>query len=148
MSPSQRNRLITISTMLFGVSIAAGLVLYALSQNINLFYMPEDVQSSKAKIGETIRMGGMVQHGSFKRDEGLNVSFLISDYKYSVKVNYTGMLPDLFREGQGVVVQGKLTSQNNFVAKEVLAKHDEKYMPPQVAKKMSKQELQSSLVQS
>lgn len=136
MTPKQRNRLITFIALGLGLGVAAILVLIALSQNINLFYTPEDVLLDKAQVGQSMRMGGMVVPGSVSRGAQLSVDFEITDFKHNVQVHYQGILPDLFKENQGVVVQGVLMQNNQFRADQVLAKHDEKYMPPQVAKKV------------
>ena len=107
--------------------------LYALRQNINLFYTPTQVISGEAPINHPFRVGGMVKKGSLHRDkESLLVEFIISDFNKEIKLAYTGILPDLFREGQGIVAHGKLDQQGNFKADQVLAKHDENYMPPEV----------------
>jgi len=118
---------------------AIGLVLYALSSNINLFFSPTDIADGKAPQEQRIRAGGMVLDGSVKRDsESLKVEFVLTDYAHNVTVNYEGILPDLFREGQGIVATGKLNESNVFIASEVLAKHDENYMPPEVAEALEK----------
>jgi cytochrome c-type biogenesis protein CcmE len=107
----------------------------ALNENINLFYSPTQVAAGEAPRGHTFRLGGLVAEGSLKREanEGLTVNFEITDSAESITVAYTGILPDLFREGQGIVALGKLDNNGLFVADEVLAKHDENYMPPEVA---------------
>jgi cytochrome c-type biogenesis protein CcmE len=115
-------------------SLAIGLVSYALRGNINLFYPPVDVVSGKAPTGHSIRVGGMVEQGSVRRSEdSLEVSFMLTDYKASVPVVYVGILPDLFGEEQGAVASGMLDSEGVLQATEILAKHDENYMPPEVA---------------
>lgn len=134
MHPIRRKRIITIAIIVLVLSGAIGLVLYALQQNINLFYTPTQIASGDAPTGVNIRAGGMVVKGSVKRDSNtLFVSFNVTDFKHSVHIEYHGILPDLFREGQGIVAQGKLLSNGTFLASQVLAKHDEKYMPPDVA---------------
>jgi len=116
-----------------------GLTMFALSQNINLFYSPTQIASGEAPHNTRIRAGGMVVDGSVVRDQqSLNVTFDITDYDQTVTVHYDGILPDLFREGQGIVAQGELDSNNVFQASEVLAKHDENYMPPEVADALEK----------
>jgi cytochrome c-type biogenesis protein CcmE len=138
MVPKRRNKLLLIVGLLTGVAIIVSLVLYALSQNINLFFSPSDMAQGKAPIEKRIRAGGMVREGSLTRaGDSLKVSFLITDFVEDVNVTYDGILPDLFREGQGIVAQGKLNSQGVFVADEVLAKHDENYMPPEVTQALN-----------
>ena len=112
----------------------SGLAVYALQDNILFFYSPTDVAEhpEKVPVGRTFRIGGLVQQGSVKRDTGLEVHFVVTDGKSSVPVSYSGVLPDLFREGQGVVASGTRGNDGTFTANEVLAKHDEKYMPPEV----------------
>ncbi|MCB1692992.1 MAG: cytochrome c maturation protein CcmE [Pseudomonadales bacterium] len=134
MKSHRRNRLLLVLLAIAGTGTAVGLVLMALNKNINLFYAPAEIVAGNAPVGETIRAGGMVVNGSVKRGKDLDVSFVISDLKSSeVTVRYSGILPDLFREGQGVIARGVLRDDGVFVADEVLAKHDEKYMPPEVA---------------
>ena len=116
-----------------------GLITYALRQNINLFYDPTQIASGEAPLDARIRAGGMVEEGSVIRDpNSLKVEFRITDFNRSVPVEYTGILPDLFAEGQGVVAMGRLTPEGRFVADQVLAKHDENYMPPEVAEALEK----------
>ena len=125
------------------IGIASALVLNALQSNVAFFFTPSQVVVGEAPKDRTFRVGGMVREGSLKRDQ-MTVSFVITDTAKDVRVSYTGILPDLFKEGKGAVVQGKLGSDGHFVATEVLAKHDENYMPPEAqhavdqAKKMSK----------
>lgn len=134
MNPKRKQRLILVLFIVFGVSTAVGLTMFALSQNINLFYSPKQIAAGEAPVDTRIRAGGMVVDGSVKRDpDSLAVSFGMTDYESTVTVQFTGILPDLFREGQGIVAQGKLDSDGVFQAVEVLAKHDENYMPPEVA---------------
>jgi cytochrome c-type biogenesis protein CcmE len=138
MHPKRRNKLLIIVGLLCGVGVIVGLVLYALSQNINLFFSPSDMAQGKAPADQRIRAGGMVREGSLVRaSDSLTVRFVITDFAEDVKVNYTGILPDLFREGQGIVAQGKLNDEGVFLADEVLAKHDEKYMPPEVTQALN-----------
>ena len=133
MHPKRRNKLLLILGLLLGVGVIVGLVLYALSQNINLFFSPSDMVQGKAPTHQRIRAGGMVREGSLVRaPDSLKVRFIITDFVEDVEVDYTGILPDLFREGQGIVAQGKLNDDGVFLADEVLAKHDENYMPPEV----------------
>lgn len=134
MHPVRKQRLYLVLFVALFSSVAIGLVVYALRGNINLFYPPADVVSGKAPIGQSIRVGGMVQKGSVERaDDSLAVSFMLTDYQASVPVVYVGILPDLFGEEQGAVASGVLTSDGVLQATEILAKHDENYMPPEVA---------------
>lgn len=134
MNPKRKQRLFIVMFIVIGVSVAVGLTMYALSQNINLFYSPKQIAAGEAPIDTRIRAGGMVVDGSVKRDtQSLTVHFDMTDYESTVTVKFTGILPDLFREGQGIVAQGKMDAQGVFQAVEVLAKHDENYMPPEVA---------------
>lgn len=112
------------------IGIAAALVLNALNSNIALYVTPTDVAAGKAPSGQAFRIGGMVKGGSLRRDN-LTVHFVVTDMAREIPVSYTGILPDLFKEGKGAVVQGRLGADGNFTASEVLAKHDENYMPPQ-----------------
>ncbi len=133
MSPKQKQRLMVTLIGLTGIGGAAGLVLYALSQNINLFYTPTDVANGQVEMAERFRLGGMVIEGSVIRAKELKISFKLTDYQNNIDVEYKGILPDLFREGQGIVAMGQLKNKKCFIASEVLAKHDENYMPPEVA---------------
>lgn len=145
MNPRRQKRLLTVSAIVVVVGAAIGLMLYALNQNIDLFYTPSEIIEGKQigqstvipQVGQRLRIGGMVVPGSVKRDdETLAVSFDLVDTGPIVRVSYEGLLPDLFREGQGIVATGVLSSVNHIVAHEVLAKHDEEYMPPDLAEKM------------
>ena len=118
------------------LGVSAFLVFRALDSNLSYFYSASEVVSNQAPKDHVIRLGGMVVDGSLKRAEGLTVHFTVTDNANKVQVQYTGILPDLFAEGQGVIAQGKLNSDGVFVADEVLAKHDETYMPPEVADSM------------
>lgn len=141
MNPRRKKRLLIISSLIAGLSIALGLTLFALQQNIDLFYTPAEIINGKnetgikPEIGQRLRVGGMVLNGSVSRDpDSLKVSFDLIDNKAGkITVYFDGILPDLFREGQGIVAQGVLKSSNEIDAFEVLAKHDEEYMPPEVA---------------
>lgn len=137
---SARKRKIRFLIFTFAVlSIATTLVLYTLRQNISLFYTPTQIAAGQAPLGHAIRVGGMVQKGSFIRaKEGLEVFFKITDFNRTLKVTHTGILPDLFREGQGVVVEGELSDKHHFQASRVLAKHDANYMPPEVKAALAK----------
>ena len=140
MNTRRRQRLYVVVAILVGLGLATSLVMYALRSNIDLFYTPSEILYGKGEghqkpeAGQRLRVGGMVMPGSVKRDPNtLAVSFKLYDANGVVSVSFEGILPDLFREGQGVVANGRLAN-GTFVAEEVLAKHDEKYMPPQVAK--------------
>lgn len=136
MKPARKQKLGLIAMGLVGLSVAVGLTLYALSNNINLFYPPAKVAAGEAPEGTTIRVGGMVVDDSVIRDpESLKVSFQVTDFAEKVTIKYEGILPDLFREGQGIVAEGQL--QNGvLMADIVLAKHDEQYMPPEIAESL------------
>lgn len=134
MHPVRKQRLYVVIFIAIFSSLAVGLVMYAMRGNINLFYPPADVVAGKAPKNVPIRVGGMVEEGSVVRaEDSLTVSFRVTDYKGTVAIEYTGILPDLFGEGQGAVASGELNEQGVLVATEVLAKHDENYMPPEVA---------------
>jgi cytochrome c-type biogenesis protein CcmE len=126
----KQKRLGLIAAGVLLLSSAVGLVLYALQDNLQFFYTPTQVQSGEAPQSRSFRVGGLVEAGSVKRT-GLDVSFRVTDTAQIVPVMYTGILPDLFKEGKGVVAQGTLGADGVFRAKEVLAKHDENYMPPE-----------------
>jgi len=134
MHPVRRKRLLVIVFVFAGLALAVALAMQALNENINLFYPPDEIVSGSAPRNVQIRAGGMVKMESVSRvDEGLEVSFVISDLKGSeFEVRYSGILPDMFREGQGVLATGKLLDDGSFAAVEVLAKHDENYMPPEL----------------
>lgn len=139
MHPIRKKRLTIVLFLLVGVSVAVALTTYALRQNINLFYDPSQIAAGEAPVDVRIRAGGMVEEGSVIRDtESLKVNFRVTDYAASVPVQYVGILPDLFAEGQGVVAMGRLNEEGLFVADQVLAKHDENYMPPEVADALAK----------
>ncbi len=134
MNPKRKQRLILIGFLLTGFAVVIGLTLYALSENINLFYSPTQIAAGEAPEGARIRAGGMVLEGSVERDnESLAVRFVLTDYQATVPVSFQGILPDLFREGQGIVALGRVNDDGMLIADEVLAKHDENYMPPEVA---------------
>jgi cytochrome c-type biogenesis protein CcmE len=139
MHPQRKQRLMIIVFILLVSSLAAGLLGYALKENINLFYPPADIAAGKAPLGKSIRAGGMVQEGSVQRStDSLKIRFIVTDYSAVVPVEYEGILPDLFAEGEGVVVSGTLDEDGVFYATEVLAKHDETYMPPEVSDALKK----------
>ena len=129
---AKKKRLMLIAAGLVFLALAATLALTALEDNIVFFRSPSDIAATPPAPGEAIRIGGLVRNGSVTRD-GLDVQFAVTDLAHDVTIAYRGMLPDLFREGQGVVVEGRFGAQGNFVADTVLAKHDETYMPPEVA---------------
>ncbi len=135
----RRKRLLAVVAILAGVGAATALAMLAFEDNLLYFYNPSQVLAGDAPSGRTFRIGGMVTEGSVKRTEGtLQVRFVVTDYQHSIPVSYEGLLPDLFREGQGVIAHGKLSASGEFVADEVLAKHDENYMPPEVAESLHK----------
>src|SRR6516165_1658884 len=138
MTPRRRRRLILVVGIVAGVGIAGALALSAFRQNVTFFFDPTAVAGGQVPAGERFRLGGMVTQGSVQRAPGsLEVHFVVTDFKHDVPVSYTGVLPDLFREGTGVVAHGRMQS-GTFVADEVLAKHDEKYMPPDVARSLKR----------
>lgn len=141
MTLARQKRVILILSLILGIGGAVSLVLYALSQNINLFYTPTQLMEEKVAHHKNIRVGGMVVKNSIIRQQDLVVEFLIHDYKNQIKIHYEGILPDLFREEQGIVALGQLTADGQFQATQVLAKHDEKYMPPEVAATIKKSQL-------
>jgi cytochrome c-type biogenesis protein CcmE len=128
-----------IAVALAGVGLAVGLVLYGLRGNVNLYFTPTQVFNNEVPNGRSFRIGGLVEEGSIKREkDGLTVNFVITDTHKSIPVVYKGILPDLFKEGKGVVAQGKVQANGVMVADEVLAKHDENYMPPEAADALKK----------
>jgi len=127
------------------IAIAAALVLNAFQGNVVFFFSPSQIAAKEAPLEKTFRVGGMVEKGSLKRQaDGLTVTFIVTDTAQSIPVTYTGILPDLFKEGKGVVAQGKLGPDGAFHASEVLAKHDENYMPPEAAHALSKAEAEKA----
>jgi cytochrome c-type biogenesis protein CcmE len=143
MTPRQK-RMTLVFGIIAGVSVAGALALSAFRQNVTFFFDPTQVASGAVPAGERFRLGGMVTKGSVQRAPGsLEIHFVVTDFKHEVPVSYTGVLPDLFREGQGVVAHGKMSGAT-FVADEVLAKHDEKYMPPEVARSLKKRQGEST----
>ena len=134
MNPRRRKILFGVVFIVLGVGAATALVLKAFSENLLYFYSPSQVIAGEAPKSRLFRIGGMVVDDSVQRDpDSLKVSFSLTDTAQVVRVHYEGILPDLFREGQGIVANGELNAQGDFVAREVLAKHDENYMPPEVA---------------
>ncbi len=132
----KQKRLTIIGTGMGFLALAAALTFYALGQRTSYFYMPADLLSQPAQAGERIRLGGLVEAGSVVRGDGTRVRFAITDSENTVEVVYDGILPDLFREGQGVVTEGAFGPDGVFVADTVLAKHDETYMPREVADRL------------
>jgi cytochrome c-type biogenesis protein CcmE len=128
--------MVTVVAILAGVGIATAFALQAFNQNLLYYYSPTQISAGEAPDSRVFRVGGLVQNNSVKRAPGsLEVTFVLTDFQKEIPVSYTGVLPDLFREGQGVIARGKLDG-NRFVAEEVLAKHDENYMPPEVAESL------------
>ena len=137
----RHQRMIAIAAGVSLIAIAAALVLNAFQGNVVFFFSPSQIAAKEAPLEKTFRVGGMVEKGSLKRQaDGLTVQFIVTDTAKSIPVTYTGILPDLFKEGKGVVAQGKLGPDGLFHASEVLAKHDENYMPPEAAHALSKAE--------
>lgn len=134
---ARQRRFAVVVAVLLTVGVAAALVLHALRGEIVFFRTPTQVLAGEAPVGQAFRLGGLVEEGSVQRD-GLQVRFAITDTAQRVSVVYQGLLPDLFREGQGVVAQGRLDAQGLFHAQQVLAKHDENYMPPEASEAMSR----------
>ncbi len=128
----RQNRMILVALLVLGVSLAGYFGIKAFNDNLLYFYTPADVLEGKAPQGKSFRIGGLVQPGSVFRDD-LLVFFTLTDNKKTIEVHFEGILPDLFREGQGIVATGSISDENIFKATEVLAKHDENYMPPEVA---------------
>jgi cytochrome c-type biogenesis protein CcmE len=134
MHPARKRRMIGIIVIVAGVGLALAITFYSLGQNMLFFVSPADIQAQNLPLGREFRLGGLVVPGSVDRaDDGLAVSFEVSDGAETVEVQFDGILPDLFREGQGIIARGELQSHDLFVAHEVLAKHDENYMPPEIA---------------
>ncbi len=135
----RHKRFVFIAVGIAGVAVAVGLVLYALRGNVNLYFTPTQVYNNEVPSGRSFRIGGLVEEGSVKREkDGLTVNFVITDTHKSIPVVYKGILPDLFKEGKGVVAQGKVQTNGVMLADEVLAKHDENYMPPEAADALKK----------
>jgi cytochrome c-type biogenesis protein CcmE len=133
---ARHKRLLMVLGIVAGVSVAAVLALQSFKSNVMYFFDPSQIAAGEAPADERFRLGGMVEKGSIDKTPGtLDVKFLVTDFRHTVAVKYSGILPDLFREGQGVIAHGKMQG-NTFVADEILAKHDEKYMPPEVAKSL------------
>lgn len=128
----RRKRFAIVAGIVGAVGVAAALVLNAFNSNLVFFYSPSQVAAKEAPAGRTFRLGGLVEQGSVKRD-GVSVRFVVTDLARAIPVRYEGILPDLFKEGKGVVAQGQVGGDGVFVAREVLAKHDENYMPPEAS---------------
>jgi len=139
MTPRRKKVTLIIIGGLVGLSLAVALVLYALKNNVSLYFTPTQVFNKEAPQGRSFRIGGLVEVGSVKREgDGLTVHFNVTDTVKTMPTIYKGILPDLFKEGKGVVAQGKLDANNVFIAEEVLAKHDENYMPPEAKDALDK----------
>jgi cytochrome c-type biogenesis protein CcmE len=139
MTPTRKRRLIAVLVIISGVGIAAVVAIKSLNENMLFFVSPTDVKEQSLPAGKRFRLGGLVAGGSVSRaSEGLAVTFVVTDGPASVDVQYDGILPDLFREGQGIIAIGELRPDGHFEAAEVLAKHDENYMPPEVADALEK----------
>jgi len=135
---ARHKRFYFLAAGMTGLGLATWLVLNALDNNLSYFFSPSEVAAGQAPAGHVFRLGGLVEKGSLERGKELTVRFTVADNTHKVPVAYTGILPDLFQEGQGVIAQGKLGSDGVFVADQVLAKHDENYMPPEVADALAK----------
>ena len=138
MNPKRKQRLIIVLGVMVAVGLATGLMMFALGENINLFYTPSQIAQGEAPLNRRIRVGGLVVNGSVKRGDELEVAFDLTDNAEVIQVRFQGILPDLFREGQGIIAMGKLVEGNWVQADEVLAKHDENYMPPEVQEAIEK----------
>ncbi len=139
MTPTRKRRLIGVVVIIAGVSVAAAVAMKSLNENMLFFVSPTDVKEQSLPPGKRFRLGGLVENGSVNRaSDSLAVTFVVTDGPASVDVRFDGILPDLFREGQGIIAIGELTPDGHFEAAEVLAKHDEKYMPPEVADALEK----------
>jgi cytochrome c-type biogenesis protein CcmE len=139
MTPTRRRRLYWVLGIIAGVGVSTALALQAFRQNVMEYFDPTMIADGGVKPGQRFRLGGMVEKGSLVRTPGtLDVHFVVTDFKHSIPVTYDKVLPDLFRENAGVVAHGRIDSRGTFVADEVLAKHDEKYMPPEVARSLRK----------
>ena len=139
MTPRRKKRLFIVVFILLGISAATALALKAFNENMMFFYSPTEIKAGKAPQNHDFRLGGLVVTGSVRREQnGLTVLFDLTDNNEVVTVSYTGILPDLFREGQGIIARGKLNENGIVNAVEVLAKHDENYMPPEVSDALEK----------
>ncbi len=149
MHPLRKQRLIVVCIIVIGASVAAMLIASALKQNLNLFYDPSSVAAGDAPIGRKIRIGGMVVKDSLERvPDSLTVLFKVTDYHAEVQIEYTGILPDMFAEQEGAIATGQLNGSGIFIAEQVLAKHDENYMPPEVAESLkAKKKINSATIE-
>ena len=139
MTPTRKRRLVAVLLILAGVSIASTIAFYSLQENLLYFQSPSEVAEQAMPAGRQFRLGGLVKPGTVDRTgDGLTTRFVVTDGPAELQVQYVGILPDLFREGQGVIARGALNSQGSFDATEVLAKHDENYMPPEVKDALEK----------
>lgn len=139
MTPARKRRLLTVAFIVTGISGAVALLFSALGSNMNHYYELSAIESGEAPIGKTIRIGGLVAQNSLARTpQSLQVRFVVTDLQRNLNVTYTGILPDLFREGQGVMATGKLLDKQTFAATQILAKHDENYMPKEVREDLEK----------
>lgn len=129
--------MVAVAALVLGIGVAAALAFTAFRKNMMYFYTPSDLVAGSVPADAKIRLGGLVVAGSVKRGDGLNIAFTVADCDAQLPVRYEGILPDLFREGQGVVATGRVGSDGVFTAQEVLAKHDEEYMPPELAEKLT-----------
>lgn len=135
----RRKRMFLVGFLILGIGGAAALALSAFQKNLLFFYSPSQIAAGEAPLGYTFRVGGLVEKGSVRRQpDSLEILFVLTDQLHSIPVVYEGILPDLFREGQGIVARGQLLADRTFRADEVLAKHDENYMPPEVAEALVK----------
>ncbi|HZW86332.1 MAG TPA: cytochrome c maturation protein CcmE [Gallionella sp.] len=134
----RQKRFMYIMIALVGLGLVIGLVLYGLKNNVSLYFTPTQVFNKEAPVGRSFRIGGLVEAGSMQRLDGLTVKFVLSDLHKSIPVTYKGILPDLFKEGKGAVVQGRIEADGVMHAQEVLAKHDENYMPPEAVDALKK----------
>lgn len=141
MTPKRKQRLAIVFLIVLGVGSAVALAVTAFQGNLMYFFTPSEVVAGEAPLDRTIRIGGMVEKGSIQRqDNSLKIHFSVTDYAHQIPVKYEGILPDLFREEQGVVAFGKIQADGSFLASKILAKHDENYMPPEVARGLKRAE--------
>ena len=139
MTPTRKRRLVAVLLIVAGVSVASGIAFYSLQENMLYFQSPSELALQPMPAGRQFRLGGLVKPGSVEKiGDGLTTHFVVTDGPEEVTVEYVGSLPDLFREGQGVIARGSLNGSGTFAASEVLAKHDENYMPPEVADALEK----------
>ena len=137
----RRQRMILVALVATGVVLSAGLALRAFQENLLYFFTPSQVAAGEAPANRAYHLGGMVLENSIERDSGsLTVNFVVTDYAHTMPVSYSGLLPDLFAENKGVVARGRLGENGRFVADEILAKHDENYMPPEIAEALARAE--------